>query len=48
MRLKLHVVPVRTQMTNMQNINISEMNTQKIPKLHVYSLYNSESKRIKS
>ena len=35
MRLNFHVGPVRTQMTNTQNMNISEMNTQNIYNLSV-------------
>ena len=42
MRHNLHVGSVRTQMTNTQKINISEMNRQNIPNLHVYSLDKSE------
>ena len=41
-----HVEPVRTQMTYMQKMNISEMNTQNIPNLYVCSFYKSESKGI--
>ena len=37
MRLNFHVGPVRTQLTNTQNMNISEMNTQNIPNLHIFS-----------
>ena len=46
MRLNSHVVPVRMQMTNTQNMNIYEMNTQKIPNSHVCYLDKNESKRI--
>ena len=38
MRLNLRVGPVRTQMTNTQKINISDMNTQNIPNSRVCSL----------
>ena len=44
MRLNSQVGPVRTQTTNTQKMNISEMNTQKIPNSHVFSLDESESK----
>ena len=37
LRLNLHVYPVRTQITNTQKMNKSEMSTQKTPNLHVYS-----------
>ena len=47
MRLSYHVGPVRKQMTNTQNMDISEMNTQKIPNLTVCSYDKRESKRIK-
>ena len=40
------VGPVRTQMTNTEKTNKSEMSTQNIPNLHVCSLDDSESKRI--
>ena len=46
MRLNFHFGPVRTHMTNTQKMNISEMNTQNIPTLHVCSLDDSESKSI--
>ena len=37
MRLNLYFGPVRTQITNTQKMNISEMNTQKISNFHVCS-----------
>ena len=46
MKLNLRVGPVRMQITNSQKINISEMNTQKIPNSHVCSLDEIKSKRI--
>ena len=44
MRHNLHVGSVRTQMTNTQKINNSEINTQKIFSLHTYYLDNNKSK----
>ena len=38
MRFNMRVVPVRTQMTNTQKKNNSEMSTQKIPNSHIYYL----------
>ena len=46
MRLNSHIGPVRTQMTNTQNMNISDMNMQNIPNLRVCYLYEIESKSI--
>ena len=37
MRLNSHVGTVRTQITNTQNMNNSDMSTQKTPNLHVCS-----------
>ena len=48
MRLNLHVGLVRTQITNTQNMNNSEMSTQKTHNLHVCSTYKSKSKSIKT
>ena len=44
MRLNYHVGPVRTQMMNTQNMNISEMSMHKIPNFNVCSSDKSESK----
>ena len=44
MRINSHVGPVITKMTNTQNMNIYEMNTQKILNLHVCSSDESEKK----
>ena len=38
MRFNMRVGPVRTKMNTTQNMNNSEMSTQKIPNLHVCSL----------
>ena len=46
MIINSHVGPVRIQTTNTQKMNISDMNTQKIPNLHVCSSDESEPKRI--
>ena len=45
-RLNLNVDPVRTQLTRTQNMNISEMNAQNSPNMHVYSLDESKLKII--
>ena len=37
MRLNYHVVHVRTQMTNTQKMNNSDMSTQNIPNVHISS-----------
>ena len=42
----MRVGPVRTQMTNKQQMNSSDMSAQNIPNFHVYSLGKSKSKRI--
>ena len=42
-RFNFPVGPVRTQITNMQKMNISDMSTQKIPNLRVYSSAESKS-----
>ena len=41
-RLNLHVGPVRTKTTKMKKMNISEMNTKKIPNFCVYSSDDNE------
>ena len=46
MRLKSRVGPVRTQITNTQNMNIYEMNTQNIPNSHIYFFDESKPKSI--
>ena len=43
-RLNSHVGPVRTQISNAQKMNHSEMSTQNIPNEYVYSLYDSGKK----
>ena len=46
MRFNIRVGPVRTQMTNMQNMNNSDTSTQKTTNLHVWSSDEGELKRI--
>ena len=46
MKFNMRVVPVITQNIIMQNMNNSDMSTQKIPNLHVCYLDERESKRI--
>ena len=46
MKLKSRVGPVRKQMTNTQNMNIYEMNTQNIPNSHIYFFDESKPKSI--
>ena len=46
LRFNICVRPVRTKITNTQNMNNSEMSTQKIPNLRVCSFNKRESKRI--
>ena len=48
MIINFHIGPVRTQMTNTQKMNSSEMSTQKMNILHVCSTDKSKSKSIKS
>ena len=48
MILNFHVGPVRTQMTNTQNINNSETSMQNNPNYHVYSTDKIKSKSIKA
>ena len=48
MRLTSHVGPLRTQMTDTQNMNNSDMSTKNTPTYNICSTDKSESKRIKA
>ena len=48
MKLNSHIDPVRTQITNTQNMKNSDISMKNNPNLHVCSTYKSKSKIIKA